>query len=629
MANAKERREALERDMLALLPEQPRKGLMEWVMQTCLDNIGGDLTIFSRESYSPEDWLDWTNDTWMAKRRWAAACDCTACGERWYSAWGNDINGRPCIAMLQGDDGLTYEGWFDTAAPDGFTAGFTEGDYLECPRCGSSTQVIHASSLRNGRTYACQFGTVERIGTYGALLFWLVRRRVDRDGIFETEVWPRYALVLDAEGRLHAFGHTSVGQYGESLLERWERRSEARDPEQVRFYSHGNGYGQTARNTVGAVWWEDVPDIEGTTAEKTGIAEYIEAEGAHPALYLDLWSRHRNAENLVKAGLASILSTAIDVQAERATSCSGWIRHVTPPALRWEEKKPSRMLAVNREQLRQIAKQNWTDATAEMWVSESGRALRGVEPAEFGQWINRYGARSIGDLLRLKEEDGTEIGTAIRYLDRMTNVPSTETRARLLCDYRAMLRQELEGRAPTRDQLWPPHLTAAHDRAMEQRKNRADQRLVQSFKETAELYAPLQWSDGEICIVIPQREEDLIEEGAVLHHCVGGYGRSHIEGRPIFFVRHARRPERSWFTLNEDLRQMRPQRIQLHGYRNELFDSKAKRKNGFNRIPQRVLDFVARWEREILAPWQLEQKRAEREALEAKQKKRKRTRAAA
>lgn len=68
-------------------------------------------------------------------------------------------------------------------------------------------------------------------------------------------------------------------------------------------------------------------------------------------------------------------------------------------------------------------------------------------------------------------------------------------------------------------------------------------------------------------------------------------------GKIILFVRHTRRPDRSWYTLNINV--LTKEEIQLHGYRNEMVDGKRLK------IPQRVREFVDLWEREVLAEWQL------------------------
>ncbi len=88
-----------------------------------------------------------------------------------------------------------------------------------------------------------------------------------------------------------------------------------------------------------------------------------------------------------------------------------------------------------------------------------------------------------------------------------------------------------------------------------------------------------------------------MREGETLHHCVGGYASQHCKGQMIFFVRHARRPERSWFTLNENINGENVSRIQLHGYGNEFAHGKRLT------IPEKVENFVQEWETTILAPY--------------------------
>lgn len=71
-------------------------------------------------------------------------------------------------------------------------------------------------------------------------------------------------------------------------------------------------------------------------------------------------------------------------------------------------------------------------------------------------------------------------------------------------------------------------------------------------------------------------------------------------------MRHYRRPERSYYTLNIDLTLPRPKEIQLHGYGNEHH---GERKQYHHNIPKKVRDFCDRWEREVLTPWFMEEQR--------------------
>ena len=587
------------KEILAMLPEEPPKGLETWALGSWADNLGGELTIFSRESWAAEDWMDfgwWMDHPPTGKRHWAARCSCTACGEDYFGGWANDVGGSPAIVLHQGEDGQIYVGWCEPT-DDMLTTGFPQGSTLYCPLCGAKTTVVHDGKLRTGRTFACQFGTVARLGAYGALLYWLLRRTADAYGIWSVEIWPRFALVLDERGRLHRFGHTAVGQYGESCLPAWEERSTVRDPETVAYYSHGNGYGQTSRNTRGAIWWDRVPDLTGTTMEKTGLDAYLDGDGEHPAAYLDLWRRFPAVENLVRTGWTRVVESRLCEQLERAEAYGGYLAHAEPPALDWTERKPHRMLHLEKAAYKALAGR-WEHETAAFWV-QNRAALKGVLPGELGDWVRWYGVTALGELLDLQRAGQGSLERTVRYLERQ-EIPSRPTRARLLLDYRRHLFEQLDGREPTEDQLFPPRLLPAHDRAVQTSKRRADEKLRQVFEECFLRYRALEWTDGELCVVVPQMEEDLFLEGEVLHHCVGGYGEAHTGGRPIFFIRHTRRPERSYFTLNEDLRGELPKRIQLHGYRNELYTTAAPHDK---RIPKKVLDFCARWEKEILLPW--------------------------
>lgn len=168
--------------------------------------------------------------------------------------------------------------------------------------------------------------------------------------------------------------------------------------------------------------------------------------------------------------------------------------------------------------------------------------------------------------------------------------------------------------APGAEELWPRDLRAAHDRIFAAKKQREDKDSIANFLAVAKKWAALEWSDGEICIRLPRCNGDLVREGHVLHHCVGGYGKQHLTGNLILFVRHARRPERSWFTLNINVNNDKPQRIQLHGYGNEWAHGDRLH------IPQRVLDFVDRWEAEILLPAFRQVRAAELAAKPARRK---------
>lgn len=103
--------------------------------------------------------------------------------------------------------------------------------------------------------------------------------------------------------------------------------------------------------------------------------------------------------------------------------------------------------------------------------------------------------------------------------------------------------------------------TAEDEKAM--RKYRARyRRLVEQFSFTA---------DG-LSVVVPGNIQDIVREGRVLQHCVGGYAERHVNGAvTILFLRKESAPGVPYVTIElsteNNCRELRIR--QIHGYRNE------------------------------------------------------------
>lgn len=290
--------------------------------------------------------------------------------------------------------------------------------------------------------------------------------------------------------------------------------------------------------------------------------------------------------------------------------------------MNWREQKPHRMLGLSKEDFRTAMESHWSTE-----IIGSFRKYKKLFPKvtaeEFGEYGKKLGWKNIMQIQGIWEEGLPRI---TRYLTKQETRennrenPDLRNIFSLFRDYRDMMLERnmvAELGELTEVEKYPPDLRRAHDRIArennarmrEMEARRQESRLsanaaqyAEKFTELAESFRGLEYSDGEICIVIPRSPVDLIREGHVLNHCVGGYSQKHCSGMPIFFVRHARRPERSWYTLNEDLTGENASRIQLHGYCNELAHGRRLT------IPKKVMDFVDKWEREILAPWFEKQK---------------------
>ena len=101
------------------------------------------------------------------------------------------------------------------------------------------------------------------------------------------------------------------------------------------------------------------------------------------------------------------------------------------------------------------------------------------------------------------------------------------------------------------DVLYPKRLKEAHDNASAAVTMQKDKLAFEKYRERYEkLKKKYEWSDGAYQILIPKGINDIVEEGKVLSHCVGGYAERHVNGKTtILFMRLAKEPEKRLVTI--------------------------------------------------------------------------------
>lgn len=567
---------AWERDIESLLPQQPDEKTVRFAES--LDEINPPLIIYGRESVPDCNlYLQLTGlgNIEDEKYHWGSGCFCTACGDEFQAGWheGN-------IAITQMEDGELLEGWIP-ADENYETVLFGDGQEMHCPRCGIAARATRRSGIR-GRSFRTRIAELTNIAGTTCIVYWFVERRLNKRGYSGVWFEPSQAVALSPAGRLLRFGW----DWGKS----WSKRAAMKDPESMPF----NGGGDMWNRFTGAYLFNNAGNMEGTTGEKTGIDAYFrERDACRAAGYLKLWQKHPTVEALVKTGGAAMMADYVALRELNADIPE-------TGALNLSERKPHRITGLGKDEYRFITKERWKlSLLAQFQIYRKLWPKTTVE--EFTGWAHILDERRMEEF-RKYYADG--LGKICSYLNKHWENENIS----YYLDYRRMLdsvRADTGAQRPlTAEEKFPRDLTAAHDRVADaqraiwieaKRKGTPDQ--IKTFAGMKKTYAPLEWKNGEFCIVIPESPEDLVREGDILHHCVGGYASQHCNGKMIFFVRHARRPERSWYTLNEDVNGTAVRRIQLHGYRNEMVKGKTLT------IPKEVTDFVQRWEKEILAPY--------------------------
>ncbi|MBQ5986212.1 MAG: PcfJ domain-containing protein [Clostridia bacterium] len=600
------------KDLINHLPERPRDGMRAWVREHFTDSeLGGEYTVFYRDSvYILGGDLqqvvtadDLARMEQSSGYHHAARCTCTACGEQYIAGWERRHGKRYAIRIRTGDDGLTYDGYIAPDEEDFDIISYNEDDRFDCPYCNKATKLIHKSRLRHGRTYQLLITSVECVENVGMLVTWLARRQIDENGGTMLTITPREALALDGKRKLHAYSHTAFGCFpaSERPREQWEARTDTGKDLSLRGYYD---YGSISNKKVGAAVWKDMPDVTGTTIEKTGLAEYVTGCGydIYPFAYLRYWIKHPTIENLVKSPWRSVLDSEIEDAVNIKNDDYRNMRYTVGDSdvLYLDEAKPHKMLGMRKEDYKYGLPWSWNDLYE--W-QQYNDYIGEMSVPEFQQILAYLGLEGVSycNEKTLEGYEYLELRETARYISKQEDLHGDppEMILQTLDDYRYMLYSTADGRI-TQEQWFPRDLQAAHDRLLEARQLKESAEKREAFAAVTEKYKYLEYTDGELCAILPTCEQDLIDEGNTLRHCVGGYGGQYCrEHDVIFFIRHHRRPERSYYTLDIRFDSGKPKRVQLHGYGNEHH---GKHKEHKHTIPQKVLDFVQKWETEILLP---------------------------
>ena len=591
----------MDRDAFAkLLPEMASKELIRWAANTQKAEIGEmAYTVYRCERlHAAPTMEDLFENRTRGANRWMTLCNCTECGEEWYTRKGQKAGS---FFIISGEDGNTYsaEPEWTMEYPDGDSTyvEVTEGDSIYCPYCGTETGVIRAKTIGDGKTKRLQIAQLVNVAGYTTIIYWLAENRIYQYGS-NLSFAPRYAYAIDENGKIKAFSHRQYLGYSlDGEAARWRPWDKTEDKWDALYCDWGSINGRKK----GTVAYPGTPeDMEGTTGEKTGLATYWTASsGLLPLQYLKLWRKCPAVENLENAGFGDLLGNIIS----DANRYNYNVISEAEKTLDLSKRRPHEMLGLSKEDFRAI------DERIEPEELQLFRRLRELEPKASTSRLLTMSRDDSGTLLiqQMKKYGGT-MDKYERYFQKQ------ELRLKeiqLLADARDFAQALHPRQKLTEEELWPRRLRETHDRLSEENVLRLDagkaRKLQEGFDAVYQKYADLQWTDGDLEILLPKSNLELVREGQVLRHCVGSYGHEHAGGKKIIlFVRHHRRPERCYYTLNISFMGDRPQEVQLHGYGNERH---GVNKQYSHKIPAKVRAFVDRWENEVLIPWFVSQKK--------------------
>ena len=303
--------------------------------------------------------------------------------------------------------------------------------------------------------------------------------------------------------------------------------------------------------------------LKGTMFEHCGLEEYVrdeEKQGKkiNPGNYLEKYREHPEMEYYAKLGLYKLIEELVDgyradfVRIDRTA------------------KRPADLLMIRGERLGKLRELHGSVYALQLFQME--RRIGKAIPDRILELILKAEPK-VDDLeLALKYTSATRIVNYVMKHSGRTNFSvfeemSSQDSCALMNGigyYLDYFRMRVEnGYHIDEIYIFPRDLKAAHDQMLEERqgkeqdrhreqKNKQFPEIEENFDRLDQL---LSYRDEKWCIRPAASAGEIVDEGRILHHCVGGdnYLRGHAKGESwICFLRDVANPAIPWITVEFD-----------------------------------------------------------------------------
>lgn len=456
-----------------------------------------------------------------------------------------------------------------TKRPDAFRA--KHGDTGSCPMCGETVEWRAIGRYQYNMptlTERRNFAVIHNSGDTLLIQAMTVEMRYSFDELF-GELWAaerkRYYLT---PGTVQGWKHTRRWDGFEWTGFYWEPMKNIVEP----FASNKMGWidydGEYI--TIGTERLEETPfrysqifdfyhygyacDLLEQQEESRYVIKYLAAYALYPQI-----------EMAVKFGFTEAVEDLIVNDKKNAKY------------LNWNAKNPAGFLRMTKQDARSFLKSGLGWKTLKKW-REDGKAMT------LGRYLSIVdqlgGEENMTICAKCAEICGTDIEKAARYIQKFfsscAHGMSNKEVLGVWKDYLDMAKK-LEYDMSEQTVIMPKELKERHDAAAELiRYQKRENEKKQYQKSYRAMRKKFEFTLGGLKVVVPECSADIVQEGKTLHHCVGGYAARHMEGRTvILFLRHERRPERPFLTI-ELTTDKKPKIRQIHGYKNETYGAKQR-----------------------------------------------------
>lgn len=461
--------------------------------------------------------------------------------------------------------GISYESQFQR-----WTEEPREGHYGTCPMCGARGE------------YKCQ-GKVE--GTHGKYIYLFLGQKYKENGMVMryVEVGKKWTLGFICGDKGPEMYNASEELSGVEIARAYFEPGKKvqidyhkHDPYMGKdFWDDCNLYGM-ANIPIGAglIMSETYEEMKGTIFQYSALQEYAKnVREVNPINYLERYSQTPQIEVLVKMGLTDVVEKLVksyygivaDENARRPDQFLGIRKERVKQLIR--KKGDTHLLGVMQMEKRQ--EQNWTDEQVEH-LAETDLSGTQVKMA------TRY--MTLQKLLnRIEKYAGCKYGTECS--SALARIRHTATTYADYLSMRINLGYDLNNTVYQQ----PQDLEAEHNKmVMETNKEEMDKHLkevAERYPEIRHVYRGLRnkylYEDDKYIIRPARSAEEIVMEGRLLHHCVGGdmYLGRHNKGETyILMLRFKAEPDIPYITVEIDAKN--PRILQWYGDKDKKPDEK-------------------------------------------------------
>ena len=501
-----ERRQQALKDRIANTPELPEKKVLE----------RADMLYFSRQHF-----------LYYKKTGCWAKIACSKCGGVTDGRW---------------KSGVSYESQFQRWVEEP-----QEGKYGTCPLCGERGMYKCQGKIKNGYSKSIHLFLGQKYKETGMVMRYIKVEKIWNLGLICGEKGPEmYNASEELSGVEIARAYFLPGEKTQIDYNKHNPYTGGD------FWDDCNLCGLNSIGiSSGAIMRETYDEMVGTMFQYSALQEYDkQAREVNPIDYFDRYKETPQIEMLVKMGLTGIVDKLVKYQYGIVAASNA--------------NRPDKFLGIRKERVKQLIKSKgdvkllevmqmeqrmgaeWTDEQV-MHLEETGLARGQIEV------ITKY--MSLQQLLnRISKYAGTEYETGCsRAMDRIKHT------ATLYADYlnmRVALGYDLNNTVYQQ----PRNLNNAHEKmVMESNKKEADKRLEEvkrRFPNIRKHYRKLRnrffYEDQQFLLRPARSAEEIVMEGRILHHCVGGdtYLEKHDKGESyILLLRQQADPETTYITI--------------------------------------------------------------------------------